>query len=69
MLVLIVGPKGSGKSHIGRLLHGSFGVHYIDLEPYWLGAMKEQAAGGPLAILASLLSLHEAGQRLVVRRP
>ena len=36
MLILLVGPKGSGKSHIGRLLETKFGVHFFHVEPHWI---------------------------------
>lgn len=36
MLILLVGPKGSGKSHIGRLLERALGVHFLHVEPLWM---------------------------------
>lgn len=35
MLILLIGPKGSGKSHIGRILEARFGVHFFHVEPLW----------------------------------
>jgi len=46
MLILLVGPKGSGKSHIGRLLETSFGVHFAHVEPLWMAYHEECAAAG-----------------------
>jgi len=36
MLILLVGPKGSGKSHIGRLLERELGVRFFHVEPLWM---------------------------------
>lgn len=36
MLIVLIGPKGSGKSHIGRLLESRLGVNFIHVEPLWL---------------------------------
>ncbi len=36
MFVLLVSPKGSGKSHIGRTLEKHLGVLFFHVEPLWL---------------------------------
>lgn len=36
MLILLVGPKGSGKTHMGRLLAERLGVHFFPVEPRWM---------------------------------
>lgn len=36
MLIVLIGPKGSGKSHIGRLLETRLGVHFFHVEPHWM---------------------------------
>jgi shikimate kinase len=36
MLIILVGPKGSGKSHIGRLLESALGVRFFHVEPHWM---------------------------------
>src|SRR5688572_13495016 len=36
MFVILVGAKGSGKSHIGRILEARLGVHFFHVEPLWL---------------------------------
>lgn len=46
MLVLLVGPKGSGKSHIGRILERNFGVLFFHVEPLWMSYYAECEAGG-----------------------
>ena len=46
MLILLVGPKGSGKSHIGRLLEARLGVHFFHVEPHWMRYHAECAAAG-----------------------
>ncbi len=46
MFVLLVGPKGSGKSHIGRLLARSLGVRFFHVEPLWMSYYAVCSAGG-----------------------
>lgn len=41
MFVLLVGPKGSGKSHIGRVLERRLGVHFFHVEPLWMAYYAE----------------------------
>ena len=36
MLILLIGPKGSGKSHVGRLLESALGLHFFQVEPLWM---------------------------------
>jgi len=36
MLILLIGPKGSGKSYVGRTLEARLGVHFFHVEPLWL---------------------------------
>lgn len=36
MFILLVGPKGSGKSHIGRIIERRLGVHFFHVEPLWM---------------------------------
>lgn len=35
MFILLVGPKGAGKSHVGRRLAREFGVHFLHVETHW----------------------------------
>lgn len=46
MLILLVGPKGSGKSHIGRVLERRLGVHFFHVEALWLADHAECRAEG-----------------------
>lgn len=46
MFVLLVGPKGSGKSHIGRVLERHLGVHFFHVEPLWMSYHAECKAKG-----------------------
>jgi chloramphenicol 3-O-phosphotransferase len=70
VLVLLIGPKGSGKTHVGRLLEARFGVHFFHVEPHWMAYHAEcEAAGRPVDIaegvarirplLAAALRAHE----------
>ena len=52
MLILLVGPKGSGKTHVGRLLEARFGVHFFHVEPHWMAYHAEcEAAGRPVGMV------------------
>ncbi len=46
MLILLVGPKGSGKSHVGKLLESALGVQFFHVEPHWLAYYDECARAG-----------------------
>lgn len=59
MLVLLVGPKGSGKTHVGRLLEARFGVHFFHVEPLWMAYHAEcEAAGLPVDIAEGVARIH-----------
>ena len=36
MLILLIGPKGSGKSYVGRLLESALKVRFLHVEPLWM---------------------------------
>jgi hypothetical protein len=36
ILYMLIGPKGSGKTYIGMLVHQHTGIHFIRVEPIWL---------------------------------
>jgi shikimate kinase len=46
MFVLLVGPKGSGKSHIGRVLEDNLDVLFFHVEPLWMDYYAECKASG-----------------------
>lgn len=46
MFIVLVGPKGSGKSHIGGVLERRLGVHFFHVEPLWMAWHAECAAAG-----------------------
>lgn len=59
MLVLLVGPKGSGKSHIGRVLERELGAHFIHVEPLWMAYYAEcRRAGREPGIPAGITEVH-----------
>jgi shikimate kinase len=43
-LVLLIGPKGSGKTHIGCLVERELGIPFLRVEPIWL-ALKSGEDG------------------------
>lgn len=52
MFVLLVGPKGSGKSHIGRILEKHLGVHFFPVEPLWMRYHAECREAGRTPVLS-----------------
>ncbi len=52
MFILLIGPKGSGKSHIGRVLEARLGVHFFHVEPFWLEYHEDCAASGRQPVIA-----------------
>lgn len=36
-VIMLIGPKGSGKTHIGTVLGKMTGVKFLRVEPIWLG--------------------------------
>ena len=37
ILYMLIGPKGAGKSHIGMLVNNHTDIHFLRVEPLWLG--------------------------------
>ena len=61
MLILLIGPKGSGKSHIGRLLESACEVHFFHVEPHWMKYHEECAtAGSTVSITEGIERVHPA---------
>lgn len=45
-VVVLVGPKGSGKTHIGTLLREKLGIPFLRVEPIFLANMRTSALTG-----------------------
>ena len=59
MLILLIGPKGSGKSHIGRVLENHFDVHFFLVEPHWMDYHTEcKTAGRQPGIPEGIAKVH-----------
>lgn len=59
MLILLIGPKGSGKSHIGRLLESRLGVHFFHVEPHWMSYHAACAAANqPVKLAEGIMRIH-----------
>ena len=61
MLILLIGPKGSGKSHIGRLLESALNIHFLHVEPLWMKYYAEcrEARRDP-SIIEGVHQIHPA---------
>lgn len=46
-VIVLVGPKGAGKSTIGQLLATELGVHFLRVEPLFLELRARLGAGHP----------------------
>lgn len=46
LLITLVGPKGSGKSTLGRALEARCRLTFFETEPYWLAAQQESRRTG-----------------------
>jgi hypothetical protein len=51
MFILLIGPKGSGKSHIGRVLERHLGVRFFHVEPLWMAYLSECREAGRLPVI------------------
>jgi shikimate kinase len=52
MLIILIGPKGSGKSYIGRILESSLGVYFLHVEPLWMAYCSECKQLGRQPVIA-----------------
>ncbi|MDH4070225.1 MAG: shikimate kinase [Ignavibacteria bacterium] len=41
-VVMLIGPKGSGKTHIGTVVEKRLGIKFLRVEPIWLGLSNGQ---------------------------
>jgi hypothetical protein len=57
MFILLVGPKGSGKSHIGRVLERQLGVRFFHVEPLWMAYLSECREAGRLPVIPEGIAL------------
>ncbi len=46
-VLVLVGPKGAGKSTLGRILDAELGVHFVVVEPLFLALREALGAGHP----------------------
>src|SRR5262245_3450200 len=56
MFILLVGPKGSGKSHIGRVLERHLGVRFLQVELLWRAYLSECREAGRLPVIPEAIA-------------
>ncbi len=70
MFVILVGPKGSGKSHIGRILEAQLGVYFFHVEPLWLAYHRDCEAAERQPVIAEGISrVHPLLARALAQHP
>jgi shikimate kinase len=70
MLILLVGPKAAGKSHVGRVLADACGVEFVHVESIWLKWDRECRRGGvEPSIEGGLARVKEEVARALTRHP
>jgi shikimate kinase len=47
MLLVLLGPKGAGKSHAGTVIERELGVDFFRVEPVFVAAAREPGGSGP----------------------
>jgi adenylate kinase family enzyme len=45
-VIILVGPKGSGKSFVGTLISKELGIPFVRVEPIYLANMRSSRATG-----------------------
>lgn len=59
-VVILVGPKGAGKSTIGHFLATELGIHFLRVEPLFLALLDEMEASNPAFERRGFESVFEA---------
>lgn len=59
-LFMLIGPKGSGKTHIGTLVHQNTGILFLRVEPIWLGLKPDEDGWEKVeVVIDSLFQKHD----------
>lgn len=61
-IILLIGPKGSGKTYIGSLLEKNFGIHFVRVED-WVRQIKKDRDIDDETYLADAFDVIENGIR------
>jgi predicted kinase len=63
-ILLLVGPKGSGKTHVGALLERTLGIPYVRVEAIFLGLAAGGLAGPALEAAGFRRAVEATGEAL-----
>ncbi len=64
ILFILIGPKGSGKTHIGRLVDRQTDITFLSVEPIWLAL--EPNEDGWKKVEASIDSMFQRHDKLMI---
>jgi len=60
ILFMLIGPKGSGKTHIGTLVHQNTDIVFLRVEPIWLGLKPDEDGWEKVeAVIDTLFRKHD----------
>lgn len=65
--IFLIGPKGSGKSFIGKLLERELGIPFLRTEPLWLAVKQAGAASQEEYFARGMDAVTAAAQELAGR--
>lgn len=65
-IILLIGPKGSGKTHIGTLCESLAGVRFLRVEPIWLAHKGAPYSVVVAAIASRVKQMSETAEVIVL---
>jgi adenylate kinase family enzyme len=70
ILLMLIGPKGAGKTHLARMIEAHWGAPYLHIEPIWQELQRERSDfGSPAYIEAGLQRVLDYVATELARQP